>query len=211
MKINPDIPDPIMVREAADLIEAGGVIVYPTTGLYGLGADAFNSKAVERIFKIKQRPADKPLLIMLNNSNELDRLVQHIPLPAASIMEHFWPGRITIVFEANATLPSILTAQSGRIGIRVPDHRVAFALVTALGIPITGTSANISGNAGCSRVADLDSRVVEHVDLILDAGALKGGPGSTVIDVTVVPPKILREGAITAREIFAVLNQATTS
>ena len=121
-----------MVREAAGIIEAGGVIVYPTTGLYGLGADAFNPKAVERIFKIKQRPADKPLLIMLNNSNELDRLVQHIPLPAASIMEHFWPGGITIIFEANATLPSILTAQNGRIGIRVPGHRVAFALVSAL-------------------------------------------------------------------------------
>jgi len=194
-----------LIREAARVIAEGGVVIYPATGLYGLAADALNGEAVGRIFQIKQRPGHKPLLIMVHNRNELYRLVLHIPLSAVSIMKRFWPGGITIVFEARKTLPQALTAGSGKIGVRVPGHRVAFDLNAALGKPITGTSANISGQAGCAYVADIDTRVADNVDLILDAGALKGGMGSTVVDVTVAPPKILREGAISAQAIHAAL------
>ncbi len=196
-----------MIRAAVGLIAEGGAVIFPATGLYGLAADALDNEAVGRIFQIKQRPGHKPLLIMVHNRNELDRLVRHIPLSAVSIMKRFWPGGITIVFEAKKTLPQALTAGSGRIGVRVPGHRVAFDLAAALGRPLTGTSANISGQAGCARAADIDTRVADNVDLILDAGVLRGGPGSTVVDVTVAPPKILREGAISAQAIHEVLEE----
>jgi L-threonylcarbamoyladenylate synthase len=137
----------------------------------------------------------------------VDRLASKITPHAVSIMEHFWPGGITIVFEAKRTLPKNLTAASGKIGIRVSGHRVASALVDALSSPITGTSANISGNAGCSHISNLDSLIVDNVDLILDAGKLKGGPGSTVIDATTAPPEILREGTVTAREVLKILDK----
>jgi L-threonylcarbamoyladenylate synthase len=116
-------------------------------------------------------------------------------------MDQFWPGRITLVFEAEDTVPQYLTAGTGKIGIRQPEHPVAAALVKALEGPITGTSANRSGKSGCHRVADLDPRLARKLDLILDAGSLKGGSGSTVVDVTEAIPRILREGEVKEEEI----------
>ena len=124
---------------------------------------------------------------------------------AAELIKNFWPGSITIVFEAKDTLPINLTAGTGKIGIRLPKHAVASALVNEAGCPITGTSANISGHAGCSRVSDLDSLIADKLDFMFDAGQLEGGKGSTVVDVTTDLPRILREGAVPAKDIFAVL------
>jgi len=123
-------------------------------------------------------------------------------------MECFWPGALTIVFKAKKVLPANLTAGTGRIGVRMPQHPVALALAKALKSPITATSANITGNSGCSQVSDIDPLIADKLDLILDAGPLKGGIGSTVVDVTYDFPKILREGAIPATDIFAVLRGA---
>ena len=204
-KINPVNPQPDLIREAAGIIKRGGIVSFPTMCLYGLGADAFNTDAVNRVFRIKQRPFSKPLSVLVKDLKYLERLVRYIPPAASSIMENFWPGGITIVFEAKDTLPVNLVAGTGKIGIRLPEHTVASALVNEVEGPITGTSANISGNAGCSRVSDLDFLIADKLDLILDAGQLKGGRGSTVVDVTTDFPRILREGTVSAKDIFAVL------
>jgi L-threonylcarbamoyladenylate synthase len=120
-------------------------------------------------------------------------------------MNCFWPGAVTLIFRAKDTLPTNLTANTGKVGIRMPQHPVALALSKSVGGPLTATSANITGSSGCSTVSDIDPRISNKVDLILDAGSLKGGVGSTVVDVTVDPPKILREGAISEKDIFIAL------
>ena len=203
-KIDPVNPQYALIIEAARVIERGGIVVFPTSFIYGLGADAFNEDAIDRVFRIKKRPHNKPLSVLVKNQEALYRLVQDIPSYASIIMDRFWPGKITIVFKAKEGLPENLTAGTGTIGVRIPEHTAASALVNALYNPITGTSANFSGHAGCSQISDLDPLIADELDLILDAGPLEGGIGSTVIDVTGNGPKILRQGAIAAKDIFTL-------
>ena len=205
IRLDPINPQQDLIIETARVIKKGGVVAFPTKYLYGLGADAFNSNAVDKVFEIKQRPYNKPLLLLINKKNDLNKLVRGVPLAAQRIIEYFWPGEITIVFESLDTLPPKLTAGTGKIGVRMPEHPVALSLTNAVKGPITATSANITGDRGCSRVLEMDSLIVNKLDLILDVGPLKGGIGSTVIDVAADPPKILREGAVPAKDIFAVI------
>ena len=202
ISVNPTVPDPHAIAEATGVIEKGGIISFPTRCLYGLGADALNTEAVDRVFDVKDRPYGKPILILIKNVEALEKIVRYIPTCASRIMEAFWPGSVTIVFEAKESLPLRLTAGTGKIGVRLPAHPVASALVNSIEKPITGTSANIAGRAGCSRISDLDRRVAEKLDLVLDAGPLEGGAGSTVIDVTGDAPKILREGTVPSTSIL---------
>jgi len=205
-KINPYAPDPKLISEAVNIIRKGGIIAFPTKGLYGIGADAFNFKAVKRIFDIKRRPLNKPVLVLINDLKDLDKLAAHVPKTAKLIIDASWPGNITIVFKAKEALPENLTAGSGKIGVRLPVHKVSRALVCGINGPITGTSANISGKTGCSNIENMDISIIEKVDLILDAGHLKGGPGSSVIDVTLDPPQILREGEISGKKILNIID-----
>ena len=193
------------IQEAARIICSGGVVIFPTTSLYGLAADASNPDAVEKVFAIKQRPLDKPILILVPNLSDIQGLVQDIPLSAERIMTALWPGNLTLIFKAGSALLPSLTAGTGKIGIRHPVYPVARFLVRAAGRPITATSANISGQTGCSQIADLDPAVSTAVDLILDAGPLKGGAGSTILDVSQDPPVFLREGSIPRSRIISVL------
>ena len=204
-KINSQKPEAGIIKEAAGVVERGGVIVFPTRCLYGLGADAMNPDAVERIIEIKQRPKENPILVLVDSKNQLEKLVQKIPPPADAIMAAFWPGKVTLVFEARDTLPGLLTAQTGKIGVRLAGHPITAALLQQVKGPVTGTSANLSGSPGCYRLPDLDPQIGGQVDLVLDAGTLKGGVGSTVVDVTQEPPRILREGELTASQILGSL------
>ncbi len=204
-KISPLHPQHEIVIKAARIIKQGGVVLFPTRYLYGLGADAFNSAAVARVFEIKQRPYHKPLLVLLDKQENLSRLVKTIPPAARRIMDRFWPGDVTIVLLAKANLPENLTAGTGKIGVRMPQHPIARALTNAVEGPITATSANVAGKVGCSQIQDLDPLIAEKLDLILDAGPLEGGIGSTVVDVTTETLKILREGAIPGRDILSAL------
>jgi L-threonylcarbamoyladenylate synthase len=204
-KISPFEPDPHIIKSAVECIRNGGVIAFPTTGLYGLGADALNRDAVERIFRIKRRPIHKPILVLVNVEADLSMIVKEVPPVASQLLETFWPGGLTIIFSARDTLPEELTGGTGKIGVRMPAHPVARALVSGLNGMLTGTSANISGEPGCSDAPLLDARVSEQLDLILDAGPLSGGMGSTVVDVTTPKPVIIREGAITKNRIWSVI------
>ena len=205
IKVAPVNPAHEAIKKAASVIKAGGTIAYPTRCLYGLGADAFNTDAVAGIFSIKQRSAQKPILILIDHPKQLERLVTHVTKIAANIMRQFWPGNVTLVFEAGEDLSPDLTGGSGKIGIRLPGHPVAAALVEAVAGPITGTSANLSGSPGCHQISDLEPQVDRQLDLILDAGPLERGRGSTVVDVTAGDrPIVLREGVISARDIMVL-------
>jgi L-threonylcarbamoyladenylate synthase len=204
--INPESPDPRILKESAEIIRMGGIVIFPTHGLYGLAGDALNPDVISRIFKIKSRPSAKPLLVLVRNQKILESLVQDIPMQARQLMKEFWPGKLTIIFSARQTLSKILTGNTGKIGIRLPGHPVPLALTTLLENPITGTSANLSGQPGVADIRNLDSTILHKVDLVLDAGPLLGGTGSTVVDVTDKKCRIIREGIISAEQVFAVLN-----
>ncbi len=201
-------PQPAAIRRAAEVIRGGGVVCFPTRCLYGLAADAFNPAAVERVFEIKQRPPQMPLLVLISRTEQLDELAERLPPAAQFLMQRFWPGRLTLVLDARPGLPALLTAGTGKIGVRLAAHPVARALAEALSQPITGTSANLSGGSGCRQIGELDPRIARQVDLILDAGALKGGLGSTVVDVTGAAPLIIREGEVSRLEILTALKSA---
>jgi L-threonylcarbamoyladenylate synthase len=157
------------------------------------------------VFTIKRRPPDKPLLILVPDRAVVFDLAAEVPSAAKRLMDRFWPGRVTIVFKALSVLPANLTAGSDKIGIRLPGHPVAKALVAAFGRPITGTSANPSGHEGCHRIAELDPKMIEQLDLVLDAGPLKEGIGSTVVDITGAEPIVIREGVVSKQAILAAV------
>jgi len=207
IRLDPVSPEPKAIARAGNILREGGVIVFPTQCLYGIAADALDEKAVEKVFDLKQRPANNPILVLIPDRRDLGDLAESIPEPAEKLMKAFWPGGLTLVFRAKPAVPRRLTAGSGKIGVRIPSHPAAGALANFLGFPITGTSANISGNPGCDRISALDPAILEKSDLALDAGVLKGGTGSTIVDVTVSPVRIIREGEIPAALIHKILSK----
>lgn len=207
VRIDPADPDPDVIQRAVALLRHSGVLVFPTTGLYGLGADAFATQAVDRVFHIKRRPAGMPLLVMVAGRHAMGQVVKHVPDYAQRLLG-LWPGGVTLVFEAGNRVPPNLTGGTGKIGVRIPAHPVARALVETFGSPITATSANLSGRAAPDRVADLDPTIHVGVDLVLDAGQLAGGPGSTVLDVSRWPVRLIREGAVAWPSIDRMLSDA---
>ncbi|BBO86266.1 hypothetical protein DSCO28_68320 [Desulfosarcina ovata subsp. sediminis] len=205
-RIDPAHSDSGCIQLAVERLKRGGVIVFPTSGLYGLGADALSERSVQRVFAIKRRPADKPVLVLLSGIQDMNRLVREVPDYARPLLT-LWPGGITFIFPAAEAVPAALTGGTGKIGIRLPLHPVARALAEGLGGPITGTSANISGRPPASSVAALDPGIRRAADLILDAGKLSGGPGSTIVDVTCWPVRVVREGAVPWRVVNDILKQ----
>jgi len=201
-RVDPVHPDASIIREAARIIQAGGIIIFPTRTLYGLGVDANNPAAIRRLFQIKRRDPEKPISILIKSRKALASIVENIPPAAVPLMDRFWPGRITLIFQAIVGVFPMLTAGTGKIGIRIPEHPVAVSLVSALLHPITATSANYSKSPGVSRIKDLPEEFLNQIDLILDAGPLNGGIGSTVVDVTTDPPTVLREGTAKKKELF---------
>lgn len=195
-------PDEETIADAAALIRQGGVAIIPTSGLYGLASDAFNTDALDRIYRLKRRDPQKALLVLIDSMEMLDSVADRIDPVSRKLMNHFWPGGVTFIVPAHPDIPQQLTGGSGRIGVRWVRHPVAAALVSQLGSPLTGTSANISGTGGCAKVDQIGGDVLASVDLVLDAGPLAGGPGSTVADITGAKPIILREGAVPANEII---------
>ena len=205
LAIDPATPDVGVIAEAVRVLKSGGLVVFPTRCLYGIAADAGNVRAVERIYRVKHRLPYKPIPVLVGDYEMLSRVVQDLPLQTRRRLKSVWPGRLTIVLWGRPHLPDILTGGTGNIGVRIPAHPVARALVRYFGRPITATSANVSDYPGCSDLAQLNPVIRHGVDLLLDAGPLEGGAGSTVLDLTVHPYKILREGAVGRDELAAAL------
>ncbi len=193
------------VETIQSVLDSGGVIAFPTDTFYGLGADPFNPKAVSKIFRIKQRPADKPLLVLIHSQDQVDRLTDQITPLAKILMGNFWPGSLTLLFEAAAGLPGELTAGTGKVGIRLPAHQFTVQLLERLGRPLTAPSANISGQPAPKAIWELANTLGGDLDLIVDGGPTPGGPPSTILDATTNPPTLVREGAVSRRDLGLVL------
>ena len=196
LKIDPEKPDEEKLTEAVRILLAGGVAAFPTETFYGLGADARNEAAVEKIFRIKGRNFRNPIALIVADDREVSPLVEEIPAAAKILMQTFWPGPLTLIFRATPSVSPRLTGGTGKIGIRVSSHPVARFLAAGLAGPLTATSANLSGGPECSSADAVIRTLGDLADAVIDGGPTPGGSGSTILDITVSPPRILREGAI---------------
>jgi L-threonylcarbamoyladenylate synthase len=201
-----DLSEPSF-RGAAGIVHGGGVIAFPTETFYGLGACPFDARAVQRIFDLKGRSfRSAPILVLIRSRADLVALVSEITPAAERLMEACWPGPLTLVFHAAAAVPSVLTAGTGTIGVRLPAHPDVQRLLEAVGGPLTGTSANRSGGPPATTAEDVVRAFGDGVDAILNGGPTPGGLPSTVVDTTVDPPRLLREGRVPTASLRSVIN-----
>ncbi len=179
-----------------EVIKAGGVVVYPTDTFYGLGADPRNAAAVRRLFDIKGRAAGQPILLLVAQAGDIRTWADAIPPAAEELIRQHWPGPLTLIFKARGGVIPELTAGTGTIGLRVPGNELTRRLIAFLGTAITGTSANVSGVASPRTAQEAASTLGDRVDLILDGGRAASVEPSTVVDVSTVPFRMIRAGAV---------------
>lgn len=192
---------------AAEIIRSGGVIAYPTDTIYGLGANPFNEKAIKRIFAIKRREGKNPILLLIAHKKEVDNLTRGVSPVARRLISAYWPGPLTMIFEASPSLPSCLLGGTGKVGLRLPDSKIVSWLISLTGHPITASSANKAGGQNPLNAADVLNSFDDEIDLILDAGPSLTSQASTVIDVSIFPPCLIREGIIDFTDIERVIRQ----
>lgn len=205
VKIDPINPERPLILKAARILREGGIVAYPTETFYGLGADAENVKAIERIYTIKGREDKKPISILIGSKEDITKYALHITERGEKLMNRFWPGALTLVFEASRNVPEILTAGTGKIGIRLSSHAISTHLVQNIPESLTATSANVSGKKECSSAREVMEGLGNAIDAVIDGGTTPGGLGSTILDVTEDPPRILREGIIPISLINEIL------
>jgi len=180
----------------AEVIKAGGVIAYPTDTFYGLGADPRNPRAISRVFAIKGRRPDQPILLLLHDRSDVTAWTSVVTPSAERLMDRFWPGPLTLVFTARPDILPELTGGTGTIGLRVPGNDVTRALLGRAGNSLTGTSANRSGSSSHRTPDEVMRELGDRVDLVFDGGVSAADRPSTVVDVTAEPPRIIRMGAV---------------
>ncbi len=207
LPIDPLAPSPRAIARAAELLRAGRLVAFPTDTLYALGADASNSRAVGRVFAAKGRGRDQPIPLLVADLAMAARIIGDLSGSAAQLATHCWPGALTLLLPAPRGLPRLLTAGTGRIGLRIPDSPVALALIRRLGGPITGTSANRSAGPDPRDAGEVLRQLGDRVDVVLDGGAIRRGTASTVVDVAVTPPVVVRQGRIREEKIFKLLGR----
>jgi L-threonylcarbamoyladenylate synthase len=193
--------DDAVLLEAARILAQGGIVACPTETFYALAADALQESALQRLFKIKGRPADKAVLVLVADREMAAEVAEHFTPTAEKSMSLFWPGPLTLILPAKAGLPALLTAQTGTIGIRQSGHPLARRLCQLYGRPLTGTSANLSGREPLSRADEIEPELGELVDLILENGPCPGGLPSTILNVAQEPPRLIRAGALGIEEL----------
>lgn len=184
------------VEEGARILLEGGVIAFPTDTVYGLGADVLQEEAVKRIYRIKQRPLNIPLPVLLSSQDQLSIVASYVPDNARVLMKHFWPGGLTLVLPAVDSFRSRVVAGGLTVAVRIPNHDVTLALIERVGKPLVGTSANIYSQPSARTADEVRRQLADRIDYIVDSGQCPGGQESTVVDVTGPLPRILRQGAV---------------
>lgn len=189
------------IKKGVGILKQGGLVAYPTDTVYGLGAYAYLSGAVKRVYDVKERPRDMPLPLLLADENMIAGVAAELSSLAWLLINEFLPGALTLVVKKSIAVPRIVGIEGPTIAIRIPDHPVPIALIKGLKAPLIGTSANLSGKPSPLTAEEVKSQLGNRVDLIIDGGECPGGIESTVVDVTGEKPVILRKGAIPTEEI----------
>ena len=195
----------LSIKRAAAIIKNGGIVAFPTETVYGLGADAFNPQAVEKIFKAKGRPSDNPLIVHIRSCDDLRLVAKNIPAIAGILIKKFWPGALTLILKKKKMIPNIVSGGLDTVAVRMPNNKTALKLIKQAGVPIAAPSANISGRPSGTNAQTVLEDFGNNIDLILDGGQTKIGVESTVLDLTVKPPTILRQGGVTVEEIRKII------
>jgi L-threonylcarbamoyladenylate synthase len=193
------------LEQAVSLLRQGGLVAFPTETVYGLGADASNSQAVEKIFEVKGRPANHPVIVHVADSEQFATWASEVPATAYQLAKVFIPGALTLILKRSSTVPDIVTGGQDTVGLRVPDHPVALRLLEAFGGGIAAPSANRFGKISPTTAQHVLDDLGEDVPLILDGGASQVGLESTILDLTTEPIKVLRPGGISLTALFTVL------
>lgn len=197
------------LEKAGEIIRNGGLVAFPTETVYGLGANALDEEAAKKVYEAKGRPSDNPLIVHISNLNMLDDIVTQVPEVAKKLMDAFWPGPMTLIFNKSGLVPKGTTGGLDTVAVRFPNHPIALELIEKSGVSIAAPSANLSGKPsptmGEHVIDDLDGRI----DMIIDGGMVGMGLESTIIDVTVNPPMILRPGFITYEMVKEIVPDAT--
>jgi L-threonylcarbamoyladenylate synthase len=203
VKISSEKPEASLIRYAADQIRAGEVLGMPTDTFYGLASDPFNLRAVDRVYEIKSRSRHKPLSLLIESVDQAEELSQPLPEEFYALARKFWPGPLTMIVRASSRLPLKVTANTGNVALRVPNSAIPLAVVQAAGIPITATSANLSGESECTTAEAVRDQLQDRIAIIVDGGTSPRDVASTIVDLTDEEArwKIQREGAISAQVI----------
>ena len=209
LKVNPNKPEVEKISFAAKTIQQGGLVAFPTETVYGLGADALNEKAVLALFEAKNRPLDNPPILHIDNMREVYKLAGHVSPKAERLMKQFWPGPLTLVLKRNSNVPSASTAGLETVAIRMPNHKVALALIKASGCAIAAPSANMAGKPSPTSAKHVFDDLNGRIDVILDGGPTEIGLESTVLDVTVDPPMLLRPGGISVEALKRIIGEVS--
>ena len=195
------------IEEAAAVIRQGGLLAIPTETVYGLGADALNEDAVRSIYEAKGRPSDNPLIIHVPGPEWLERYCRQVPKIAYDLAEAFWPGPLTMILARDPIVPDRTTGGLNTVGVRCPDHPVTLAIIAAAGIPVAAPSANLSGRPSCTNAADVLEDMDGKISAIVDGGPCQVGVESTILDLTMTPPQLLRPGGVPVEAIEAVVGE----
>jgi tRNA threonylcarbamoyl adenosine modification protein (Sua5/YciO/YrdC/YwlC family) len=203
VKVNSDNPEASLIRYAADQIRSGEVLGMPTDTFYGLAADPFNLRAVDRVYDIKSRSRHKPLSLLIEGIDQAEELARPLPEEFYRLARKFWPGPLTMIVKASSRLPLKVTANTGNVALRIPQAKIPLAVIQAAGIPITATSANLSGETECTSAEAVRDQLQDRIAIIVDGGTSPREIASTIIDLTDEEARwrIMREGAIPSQEI----------
>lgn len=205
LKVDPAKPESEAIREAADAIRAGRLVIFPTETVYGLAANALDAEAVRRVFEAKKRPLSMPLPVQVGDKARIAEVAVELSRTARLLIERFMPGPVTLILRRNPAIPDLVASGGDTVGVRIPDNPVALALLQEAGVPIVATSANLSGQPDPLDADAAMKQVGGFVDVSLDAGPSLLGHASTVVDATVDPPRLLRRGALTIEQIREVI------
>ncbi len=192
------------LNRAVEVLKGGGIVAFPTETFYGLAVDPLNPLALNHLFSLKQRDTRKPILTLADDRESLSSLVLNVPSIYERLMEEFWPGPLTLIFQARVNLPSLLTAGTSTIGVRQSSHPFARQLLRAFGRPITATSANISGHAAAIDAYEVKVQFGSKIDIVFDGGRTPGIGGSTIVGLDGDRLKFIREGVISFKDILEV-------
>ncbi|MBN2099206.1 MAG: threonylcarbamoyl-AMP synthase [Dehalococcoidia bacterium] len=207
MKVSPKAPQKRLILTAAEALRRGGLVAFPTETVYGLGADAFNAEAVKQIFVAKGRPLDNPVIVHIASVADLKALTSHVPERASLLIDRFWPGPLTLILRKSPDVPDDVTGGLDTVAVRMPQNKIALALIKALGHPIAAPSANLSGRPSGTTAGHVLQDFAGKIDMILDGGPVAVGLESTVLDLSRKPPAILRPGAITQEDLEPFLGR----
>jgi len=203
IKINPQCPEIELIKKAALSLKEGNPLIFPTDTVYGLGANGIDPGAIRKLFEIKKREETKPFALLIGKRDDVYKYCKDIPPLFFVLTKRFWPGALTVVMDTLAIVPKELLGEGSGVALRMPDSKVALALLKQAGVPIAASSANFSGGIDPAIVDDISDKLMDMVPFVIDGGRCPGVP-STVVDLRGGVLKILREGAISAEEINRV-------